>query len=181
MGLGSGNPHPGSMSIERDPSFTIWMKEYLPISDAHHRIEMARLATEDNLRFVVSDTEILREGPTYTVETLAELRDRLLPDTEVFLILGSDAINEFPRWKEAEQIKTFAKVAVIARPEADEINLAAERIAGGLIWVESPGVNISSSDIREMVARDQSILYIVPRPVRDYIDRHGLYRGENER
>lgn len=177
----SARQHLGLDRVIFIPAGQPWMKEDLPISDARHRIEMARLATEDNLRFVVSDTEVLREGPTYTVETLAELRARLLPDTEVFLILGSDAINEFPRWKEAEQIKTFAKVAVVARPEADEINLVAERIAGGLIWVESPGVNISSSDIREMVARDQSILYIVPRPVRDYIDRHGLYRGENER
>ena len=177
----SARQHLGLDRVIFIPAGQPWMKEYLPISDAHHRIEMARLATEDNLRFVVSDAEVLRDGPTYTVETLAELRDRLLPDTEVFLILGSDAINELPRWKEAEQIKRFAKVAVVARPDADEINLAAERIAGGLIWVESPGVNISSSDIREMVARDQSILYIVPRPVRDYIDRHGLYRGENER
>ena len=95
----SARQHLGLDRVIFIPAGQPWMKEYLPISDARHRIEMARLATEDNLRFVVSDAEVLREGPTYTVETLAELRDRLLPDTEVFLILGSDAINELPRWK----------------------------------------------------------------------------------
>lgn len=163
------------------PAGQPWMKNNVMIADARHRIEMTRLATEDNLRFLVSDAEILREGPTYTVETLAELRDGHLPDTELFLILGSDAISELPRWKEAEQIKRFAKVVGVARPGTEVINEAAERVAGDLTWVESPGVDIRSSNIREMVAADQSILYIVPRPVRDYIYRNGLYRGENER
>ena len=163
------------------PAGQPWMKADLPISGAHHRIEMARLATEDNLRFIVSDAEVLREGPTYTIETLAELRDKLSPDTEVFLIMGSDTINELPRWKEAEQIKKFAKVVTVDRPGANVVEVEAERVAGGLTRVESPAINISSSDIREMVARGESILYIVPRPVRDYIDRHGLYQGENER
>jgi nicotinate-nucleotide adenylyltransferase len=148
---------------------------------AMHRFEMCRLAIAgDDARFEVSDLEILREGPSYTVDTLDELHSRD-PDNELFLILGGDIAAGLPEWHEAERVLALATVAVAERPGTAHETVAASlrSIPGGERgrFFDMPEIGISSTMLRDRARTGESTRYLVPDAVRDYIDQHGLYRG----
>jgi nicotinate-nucleotide adenylyltransferase len=130
-------------------------------------------------RFVVSDLEMRRSGPSYTVDTLIEL-NRRAPDHELFLIVGGDVAAGLPFWREPERVLALATVAVAkrrgtARARVDE---ALARLPGGdrAVFFRMPRIGVSSTLVRRRVALDQPIKYIVPDAVADYIARHNLYR-----
>jgi nicotinate-nucleotide adenylyltransferase len=146
-----------------------------------HRLEMCRLAVRgDEQRFEVSDVEIGRKGPSYTVDTLEELHS-LNPDSELFLILGADIAAGLPEWHQAERVLSLATVAVAERPGTarEAVVQALRSIPGGERgrFFEMPEIDISSTMLRRRARTGEPTRYLVPEGVRDYIDQHRLYRG----
>lgn len=149
-----------------------------------HRLELCRLAVQgDETRFEVSDLEVRRLGTSYTVDTLDELQSRA-PDTELFLIVGSDIAAGLPRWREPEGVLSIATLSIARRrgtPRQD-VEEALRTLDGGerARFFHMPEIGISSTMLRERVRAEQSIKYFTPDAVADYIDRHDLYRGNGE-
>ncbi len=139
------------------------------------RLAMARLAVRGHRGFEVSALEAGRRGPSYTVDTLRALRDRS-PGAEWFLLLGQDSLAELASWKDPEALVRLATPVVAARPGA-RARRAARVFGRRVVWLDNPGIEVSSSGIRERVRRGRSIRYLVPDAVARYIARAGLYRG----
>jgi len=137
-----------------------------------HRLNMVRLAVQGNRQFSVSDIEIREQGISYTVRTL-ELLSVRNPGAELFLILGSDSLRDFPSWKSPDAIKGMAELVVYPR-RGFELSGEDSRTA---IKLKSPLLEISSTELRMSVLRGESIRYLVPAPVEQYIRRHHLYAG----
>lgn len=161
-----------------------WLPPHKPVDDEpgpEHRLELCRLAVVgDEERLEVSDLEIRRAGTSYTVDTLNELHNRA-PETELFLIVGSDIAVGLPRWREPERVLSVATLAVAERPGTarTDVEEALRRLDGGerARFFDMPEIGISSTMIRERVRAEKSIKYFTPDAVADYIYRHTLYRG----
>ena len=151
---------------------------------APQRLEMARLAVEGDTRFEVSDVEVRRGGRSFTSDTLREL-GRAHPDDDLFLVLGWDAAKLFGTWHEPETVRTLASVIVISRPGTDGPTVADLHAAGlepdrtVLCPGETP--DISASELRESLARGESVGDCLPPAVEGYIAAHGLYRESHNR
>jgi len=131
------------------------------------RLKMVQLAIQGEEGFEVSDTELKRPAPSYTVDTLRELRT-LHPHDEFVLLIGADNAATFDTWREPEEIRRLAQIAVLDRAG----NAAAHD------WpVVRRLVDISSTDIRARAAAGRSIRYLTPAAVCDYITAHSLYRN----
>ena len=102
------------------PAGRPWLKEGQPLTDAVHRVRMVELATASNPHFQVRRNEVERPGPSYTVDTLGELRAELDPDAELYFILGLDALESFHRWKEPERVLDLCRLVVVGRPGYSE-------------------------------------------------------------
>ena len=141
------------------------------------RFAMVVLATAGNTAFVASEIELRREGPSYTVETVAELR-REHPADDFVLIIGSDAFRDLQSWKEAERLLGLCTVAVVDRPETAPAAASTPLVDEGarIARVEGPGLDVSATVIRERVGQGRSIRYLVPDAVADYVEKRGLYR-----
>ena len=150
------------------------------VAPAQQRLEMCRLATEGDKRFTVSDVELNREGPSYTVDTLAELH-RLHRVDELFLILGWDAARLFPTWRRPDEVRELASMVVVGRPgteaphETDLKSVGLE--GGGVVLCLEPTADVSASEIRRAVAAGEAIEGKVPAVVERYIAAHRLYAG----
>ena len=130
------------------------------------RLAMVRLAIEAEEGFELSDIELHRPPPSYTVETLRELR-ATHPSDELVLLIGADNVAKFETWREPDEIRRLAGITVLDRANHD--------IPPG--WpVVRRLVDISSTDIRARTASGRSIRYLTPDSVCDYIASHGLYR-----
>lgn len=144
------------------------------------RLAMCRLAAAGDERFVVSDLELRRVGPSYTVDTLRTLTS-LAPHDEHVLILGGDIAAGLPGWREPEHVLELATVAIAERrgTARSSVQSALDRLRGGdrARFFQMPGIAVSSTMIRERVREGQPIRYLVPDAVVDHIDEHGLYRA----
>lgn len=160
------------------PAGRPWRKASREVSPAQHRVAMLRLAVGDNEAFEVSTMEVEREGPTYTVETLAEMRRRD-PGAALYFIVGEDALADLPNWREPQRILELATVVVAARTGEGPNLRQAEAMMPGLVakavWLRMPIIEISASGIRERIRLGLSIRYRVPATVEAYIREHGLY------
>jgi nicotinate-nucleotide adenylyltransferase len=165
------------------PAATPPHKKGRPLSDALRRIEMLELAIAGHPQFRVCRLEIERGGVSYTVDTLRQIR-ALVPEAELFLLLGADSLEELHTWREADVICELALPLVVRRanhtPRIHESLLS--RI-GPARWeqirahmVDMPLIELSSTEIRDRVAQGRSIRYRVPRAVEEYIRTHGLYQ-----
>jgi nicotinate-nucleotide adenylyltransferase len=143
-----------------------------------HRLELCRLAVGDDERFAVSDLELRRDGPSYTVDTLDVLRSQS-PSDDLFLILGGDIAAGLPNWHEPERVLELATVAIAKRRGTAKaaVDDALASLAGGerARFFQMPRIGISSTMVRRRVRAGQPIRYFVPDRVMHYIDRHGLY------
>ena len=150
------------------------------VAPAEQRLEMCGLATEGDAMFEVSDVELKREGPSYTVDTIREFR-RMHPGDALFLILGWDAARLFPTWHRPDEVRKLASVVVVARPGSDaprEADLRAVGLEGdGVVMCMEPTPDVSASEIRRAVAAGESIAGLVPAAVERYIAAHRLYAG----
>ena len=164
------------------PAGNPWLRRG-PVAPAEHRLEMVRLAIKSNPFFELSSLEVQRPGPTYTVDTLTELRERFGEDAEFYFIIGPDALVELPKWKQPGRLIELCWLVGVKRPGAQEVKLeelerAIPGLTSRLILVDEPQIGISSTEIRERVTRGLSIRYLVPEEVQDYIYRHRLYLKE---
>ena len=160
------------------PAGQPWFKSYRQITEAHHRLAMVRLAVEGNPSFDVADIEIRRTGPSYTVDTLSELRV-LYPDAEFIVILGVDALREIDRWHQPRKLFELASVVGMARPGASldpsVLNAAIPGASSRMRLLDSVLIEISGTEVRQRVAACRSIRYRVPDTVERYIHENGLY------
>ena len=136
-----------------------------PQAGAADRLAMLEAALRDEPRFAASRLELDREGPSFTVDTLAALRG----EGELYLILGSDAIADFARWYEPDRIRSLATILVAARPGAPGVPPGVRRL-------DAPLLDISSRELRARAARGRSLRYLVPEAALRYIEEHSLYR-----
>jgi nicotinate-nucleotide adenylyltransferase len=145
-----------------------------------HRLRLCRLAIQGDDRFDVSDLEINREGPSYTVDTLEELH-RSAPEHELFLIVGGDIAAGLPNWREPERVLSLATLAIAKRRGTSRaaVDDALRVLRGGeeAQFFRMPRIAISSTMLRDRVRAGESIRYYVPDPVVSYIDHHHLYAG----
>jgi nicotinate-nucleotide adenylyltransferase len=143
-----------------------------------HRLALCRLAIEDDERFAVSELELGRDGPSYTVDTLNMLSSQT-PSNELVLILGGDIAVGLPQWREPERVLELATVAIAKRRGTARaaVQAALRELKGGdrANFFAMPPIGISSTMVRRRVAAEQPIRYFVPDRVVDYIQRHGLY------
>jgi nicotinate-nucleotide adenylyltransferase len=145
-----------------------------------HRLELCRLAASGDERFGVSDMELKRDGPSFTVDTLKELKKQA-PQDELVLILGGDIAAGLAEWKEPERVLELATVAIAKRRGTPQGSV--ETALGGLRggdrarFFAMPRIGISSTMLRRRVRLGQPIRYFVPDQVELYIKRHGLYAG----
>lgn len=153
-------------------------REMSPVVD---RLLMTRLAIEGDRTLELSRIEMERPGPSYTVDSLVELR-AIYPEVEIFLVMAADSLAEIDRWREPERILELAEWIVGPRPGAptpdparfgERFGAAARRIH----LLDGPALAVSSSDIRRRVAAGHAIRYLVPRPVEQLIHERGLYRA----
>jgi len=160
------------------PTGEPWQKSDRDVSPAEHRYLMTVIATAANPRFTVSRVDIDREGPTYTIDTLRDLRAER-PDADLFFITGADALTDIFSWRDADDVFALAHFVGCTRPgsEMDAATLSAipsERVT----MLEVPALAISSTDCRQRQEAGQPIWYLVPDGVVQYITKHGLYAAE---
>jgi nicotinate-nucleotide adenylyltransferase len=143
-----------------------------------HRLKMCRLAVAGDARFAVSDMELQREGPSFTLDTLKTLSTRT-PQDELVLILGGDIAAGLTEWHEPEQVLALATVAIAERrgTPRDEVDRTLAQLPGGdrACFFAMPRIGISSTMLRRRVSAGEPIRYFAPDPVEGYIQRHGLY------
>jgi nicotinate-nucleotide adenylyltransferase len=155
-------------------------KQGQPMSHAAERVAMTRLAVTGQAGFEVSLVELQRPGPSYTVDTLSQLREEY-PDTEFTLLMAADTLAGIDGWREPEQVLALAEWAVAPRPGSvvptparlsERFGPAASRIH----LLDGPALDISSTEIRARVAAGRTIRYLVLAAVEDYVRDRGLYR-----
>lgn len=166
------------------PSGISYQKRHADVLPGKERLHMARLAVEGNSRLRCLDLEIRREGYTYTFETLEELREAH-PKARFYFILGADSLLSLERWKHPEKIfQSCALVAAVRNHiSPEELKTKREellkRFGGEIILLPFLDLPFSSSEIRRRVADGQSIRYMVPEGVRNYIEEKGFYREKD--
>jgi nicotinate-nucleotide adenylyltransferase len=160
------------------PSGEPWQKADRAVSSREDRYLMTVIATASNPRFSVSRIDIDRPGPTYTYDTLVDLRRQLAeagePDVELFFITGADALAEIITWKNADELFALARFVGVTRPghELSGRGLPADRVS----LHEVPAMAISSTDCRQRVRAGEPVWYLLPDGVVQFIGKYGLYR-----
>ncbi|MDR2183060.1 MAG: nicotinate-nucleotide adenylyltransferase [Clostridiales bacterium] len=161
------------------PAGTPPLKDAAKTASARHRRIMCEMATRDNPNFSVSTMEIDREGTSYTIDTIAQfVRDR--PDAELFFIVGADAADNFQKWYKFQSILKMCKIVVTTRPGNPLDEGLAAKYGQRIIYVPISDIDISSTQIRDSIARGKFVRYFMPCCVSDYIHSQGLYIGQFE-
>ena len=159
------------------PTGQPWMKADRDVTPAEHRYLMTVIATSSHPHFRVSRIEVDRQGPTYTIDTLSELRRRAEGPVELFFITGADAILELLSWKAPEEVLTEAHFIAATRPGYDIARFEKEAPTShpNVSVMQIPALAISSTDIRRRVREGEPIRYLVPEGVQTYIEKTALY------
>jgi len=177
-------------------------KESGALASAADRLRMIELAVEGEPGITVSDVEIRRAGPSFTVDTVRHFHRELPAGTDIFLIVGLDAFLEIDTWKSFRELLALVPVIVISRPDATHRSAGSEReavadfirsrvspprtLSGDSAGFSAEGVrgvtlfpvtalDVSSSRVRDLAAAGRSIRFLVPEPVRQHIKARGLY------
>lgn len=162
------------------PAGQPWLKADSPISPAEHRVEMVRLAIADKPYFKLSTMEIERVGPTYTVDTIAELKAQLGTEDELFFIMGWDNLAELPRWRQPSRLLTMCRLVAVPRPgyplpDLKALEASIPGLSQRVTLMDKPEVDISASVIRDRVTQGLSIRHLVPESIDAYIRQHKIY------
>jgi len=154
------------------PTGEPWQKDSLRVSPAEHRYLMTVIATASNPRFTVSRVDLDRTGPTYTIDTLRDLRAQR-PGSELFFITGADALAQILSWKDIDELWELAHFIGVTRPGhvLSDIGLPVDRVT----LQEIPAMAISSTNCRARVLEGAPVWYLVPDGIAQYIAKHGLY------
>ena len=154
------------------PTGQPWHKD--GVSPAEHRYLMTVIATASNPRFTVSRVDIDRKKPTYTIDTLRDLRAER-PEADLFFISGADAIEQILSWKDVEELWSLAHFVAVSRP--GHVLSVSGLPEQDVSLLEVPALAISSTDCRDRVHRGFPVWYLVPDGVVQYISKHHLYRS----
>ncbi|RSD24137.1 nicotinate-nucleotide adenylyltransferase [Mesobacillus subterraneus] len=138
-----------------------------PISNTA-RLAMIELAIEGNPAFRIEKVELERSGPSYTYETMKLLKD-MYKEHDFHFIIGGDMVEYLPKWQNIDRLLKMVKFIGVSRPSYKD------ETPYDILYTETPQMDISSSMIRERVKAGRSIRYLLPDPVREYIEEHGLY------
>jgi nicotinate-nucleotide adenylyltransferase len=160
------------------PTGQPWQKTERVVSAAEDRYLMTVIATAANPRFSVSRLDIDRGGPTYTVDTLRDLRAERGPDWELYFITGADALAQILTWRDAEEVVSMAHFVGVTRP--GHVLADPGLPSGRVSLVEIPALAISSTGCRERIGRNLPIWYLVPDGVVQYVHKRDLYRGSEQ-
>ena len=157
------------------PTGDPWQKADREVTDLEHRYLMTVIATASNPQFTVSRVDIDRGGPTYTIDTLRDLRE-VYPTEELYFITGADALSSIMSWHDWEDMFTLAEFVGVTRPgyELTEDMLPAD-IQERVHLLDIPAMAISSTDCRARAAQGRPVWYLVPDGVVQYIAKHELY------
>jgi len=147
-----------------------WMKP--AVSAAADRVALVEAAVADAAGLVCDTREVGRPGPTFTADTLAEIRAEE-PDADLFFVLGEDAAAALPAWERIEEAFALATFVVVTRPGSEAPDESA--LPGPVVHLEIPQLRVSSTDLRERFARGGATRWLVPPAVDDEIRRRGLY------
>jgi nicotinate-nucleotide adenylyltransferase len=137
---------------------------------AEQRLEMVRAAVADDARFLVDDIELRRPGASYSVDTLRAFQLRY-PRADLFFVIGADQFREFHSWREPDEVARLARLVVVTRD--------GDTVSGESAYAFEPvsvtRIDLSATDVRRRIRAGESIRYFVPDPVRELIEREGLY------
>lgn len=148
-------------------------KQKRGVIPAKYRFEMVKLAIENNPFFELSDAELHRKGPSYTIDTVREMK-RTHPGSEIFFIMGIDLLLEFDTWKEPEKILAECTLVAMNRPGFD-LGVVDKDLLARVELVNVPSIDVSSTNIRRRVKSGRSIKYLVTAEVEVYIRRNSIY------
>jgi nicotinate-nucleotide adenylyltransferase len=152
-----------------------------PVSPLQQRLDMLERALWEHPEFVISLIETRRRGPSYSVDTLRELKSELGDSDQIYFIMGEDSLKNLPTWYQPQEIVKLCKLAVLQRPEyqvdLDALEKKVPGVKSSVILIPAPEIDISSTEIRERVCRGETIAGLVPAAVAEYIYECGLYRG----
>jgi len=160
------------------PTGQPWQKDDRDVAPAEDRYLMTVIATASDPRFRVSRVDVDRDGPTYTVDTLRDLRaeyDARSVATELFFITGADALASIASWRDSDEVLGLAHFVGVTRPGHALADPGLPE--GSVTLVEVPALAISSTDCRARVAAGAPIRYLVPEGVLEYVAKRGLYRA----
>ena len=163
------------------------LKQAEPAASVLARLEMVRLATTDNPRFKVCDLEAHRPGPTYTVDTLAQLTAELGSTSNLFFILGLDVLGQLDRWKDPARVLEMCQMLVSDRPGEQQFDWAdfycrVPEAEGRVLTINAPLIDISATKLRRKVAAGENLAGETPKLVAEYINEQRLYQTtEDER
>ena len=161
------------------PTGRPWQKVERAVSEPEDRYLMTVIATASNPRFTVSRVDIDRPGPTYTVDTLRDLRTERGDDVDFYFITGADALSAILTWRGVEDLFDLAHFVGVTRPGHELSVPPAEQVPSGrLTLMEVPALSISSTGCRDRVSAGEPIWYLVPDGIVQYIAKRGLYHDD---
>lgn len=159
-------------------------KQDRPVSSAKERVEMLRFAIAGHSQFRLSKMELERPAPSYTVDTLRAL---LAEDSkrELVLLMGADALHDFPLWREPDEILRLAQVVAVSRgrtaaPLEHVTQALGEWTRERIQCITMPAIDISASDLRQRARDGRSLRFLTPRPVELFIGQHKLYLRDGQ-
>lgn len=167
------------------PTGCSYLKTNADILPGRERLRMTELATQDHPFFRSVDLEVVREGYTYSYETLEQLK-RQYPQNEFFFIVGADCLFGIENWKNPRRIFDACTLAAAVRAETGMEDMERKKaelelkFGAKIILVPFISMSVSSTEIRRRIEKGLSVRYLVPEKVLHYIDEKGFYREENE-
>lgn len=150
-------------------------KNIASLAPACDRYKMVKLAIAGNDRFEVSDVETLRDGKSYTIDTLRYFQKVYSSKAKLFFIVGGDSFSTLPKWKNIGEILRLVTFIVVNRPGT---NASKKNIRH--LTVTKPGIDISSSYLRQRIESGKSVRYLVPEAIFYYIEKHRLYKNNKK-
>jgi nicotinate-nucleotide adenylyltransferase len=191
LGSAFNPPHLGHLALAQEALWQLSLDEVIlvPTGTAPHkriaddpgreqRLAMTRLAAADDSRFSVSTSEVEREGPSYTYETLEQLAKER-GDRELVFVMGADAAVGLESWREPQRVTELARLAVARRAGISDADVAAVLRSldaeGRATMLEMPQFGVSSSSVRERAAAGRPLRYLVPESVARFIEEKGIY------
>lgn len=182
----------GLSSLRLIPAGQPYHRSQGSAASAEDRLAMVRLGIADDPQMLVDDREIRRAGQSYTIDTLEEIRAEIGPDVPLWFLVGADALAQLHTWKRWRELFDLAHLAVAMRPgfDADALpdpvrqawharlltQATASGTSGTILRLALEPLDLSASNIRDLLTRSDDISHLVPPAIASYILKHGLYR-----
>ncbi|SDZ34434.1 nicotinate-nucleotide adenylyltransferase [Proteiniborus ethanoligenes] len=162
-------------------------KDSRKVTSSNHRYQMALLATISNPYFDISSIELEREGITYTIDTIMELKKCCGDGAEFYFITGADSLLQLSTWKDVDKLLSICKFVAATRPgfQMSKIETKVKELESkynrSIYTVTVPALQISSTDIRNRIKNGMTVKYLLPESVEAYIIKHKLYQDNVEK